>query len=669
MWLLFLQCVIMCSLLLIVPGLVALRVFRLRFAECLLFAPIASVALLEVLAILFSIIELTLNIVDILLVVVLIAALAIALVHIFHLPSEHVSLLKGSSRSIFASIGTYCIFAVVLAVVFYVMPLDGPSSFNQDHDNVLHLNLIKVFSQTGGMSPLHVSAYATSNVLPYYVNGAFYPAAWHMVAALSSMMLNAEPTVAANAMNTTILALVLPLSFCAFMQAIFGGKQKIVMLGSLCFAAFASFPWSFLTFGPLYPNLFGMALCPMFAALFIALFPSWFFESKKNMCCSLFLLAMGLFTLLFAHTNAIFSAAIILIPYVSHVIVSSDKCTLSHSPKKYFVLIAFLAVVAIIWLVVSKLPFVSGVTSFSWPATTDLLGAVSEVLLGSYNGIVQSVLASIVVLAVLTCLANKDYRWLSGSWLFSASLFVIAVGTEGWLKQTLTGFWYTDPYRLAATIAIPCVPLLSLGLLTVLRQLSNLFGNAKSSYAAVIAAAVCFCFVVYWPVFNQQGEPNSGSAFSIIQNKLEKLNSTSLPNVLAPEERRFLSKVKSVVGDSMVLNCPEDGSFFAYSVGDINTYFRSPGFTDRDNLTEDARYIKNQLYDIEQNDSVRQAVADVNAQYVMLLDYGGEITADRHTYGYYDPGEWKGFNQIADDTPGFEVVLSEGDMRLYRIVD
>ena len=124
-----------------------------------------------------------------------------------------------------------------------------------------------------------------------------------------------------------------------------------------------------------------------------------------------------------------------------------------------------------------------------------------------------------------------------------------------------------------------------------------------------------------------------------------------------------------MVGDSLVLNCPEDGSFFAYSIGDINTYFRSPGFTDQDDLTDDARCIKNQLYRIDKNNSVRKAVVDVNAQYVMLLDLGGEITADRHTYGYYDPQEWEGFNQITDSTPGFEVVLSEGDMRLYKIVD
>ena len=34
----------------------------------------------------------------------------------------------------------------------------------------------------------------------------------------------------------------------------------------------------------------------------------------------------------------------------------------------------------------------------------------------------------------------------------------------------------------------------------------------------------------------------------------------------------------------------------------------------------------------------------------------------------YHPDEWAGIDSVNDETPGFEIVLSQGDMRLYRIV-
>ena len=40
---------------------------------------------------------------------------------------------------------------------------------------------------------------------------------------------------------------------------------------------------------------------------------------------------------------------------------------------------------------------------------------------------------------------------------------------------------------------------------------------------------------------------------------------------------------------------------------------------------------------------------------------------NRYLFSYY-PDQWTGIDAINDQTPGFEVVLSEGDMRLYRIV-
>ena len=63
---------------------------------------------------------------------------------------------------------------------------------------------------------------------------------------------------------------------------------------------------------------------------------------------------------------------------------------------------------------------------------------------------------------------------------------------------------------------------------------------------------------------------------------------------------------------------------------------------------------------------VRSALGSVGADYVLVLD-DERVTADRAYLFTYDPALWQGILSIDADTPGFELVLSEGDMRLYRI--
>lgn len=71
------------------------------------------------------------------------------------------------------------------------------------------------------------------------------------------------------------------------------------------------------------------------------------------------------------------------------------------------------------------------------------------------------------------------------------------------------------------------------------------------------------------------------------------------------------------------------------------------------------------LYEYATNPEVAQAVKDSGAKYVMLLDEGH---LPYHVdWPEYIPENWTGITNIDENTPGFELVLSEGDMRLYKI--
>ena len=119
----------------------------------------------------------------------------------------------------------------------------------------------------------------------------------------------------------------------------------------------------------------------------------------------------------------------------------------------------------------------------------------------------------------------------------------------------------------------------------------------------------------------------------------------------------------------LVLNMPYDGSVFAYAADDLDVAFDAFG---RES-TPDEELLRQGVCDIATNETVASAAEHAGIRYVLQLDQGqGDqgFSEDASLYllGYV-PEEWEGITSITDETPGFEVVLAEGDMRLYRITD
>ena len=69
---------------------------------------------------------------------------------------------------------------------------------------------------------------------------------------------------------------------------------------------------------------------------------------------------------------------------------------------------------------------------------------------------------------------------------------------------------------------------------------------------------------------------------------------------------------------------------------------------------------------IATDDEVARTAEKLGVEYVLMLDIPHKKGSTY--YGSFDETYWKGVYGIKDDTPGFEVVLSDGNMRLYRII-
>ncbi len=133
------------------------------------------------------------------------------------------------------------------------------------------------------------------------------------------------------------------------------------------------------------------------------------------------------------------------------------------------------------------------------------------------------------------------------------------------------------------------------------------------------------------------------------------------------EEEEFVCRAKEICGTDLVVNQPYDGSVFSYAIDSLNVLFPQYGFDQE----EDKATLKLRLGYIAQDQEVAEAARRLGVKYVLQLDQGSGpcgMSPDATYYDFsYDADCWVGINMITDDTPGFEVVLSEGNMRLYRI--
>ena len=118
-----------------------------------------------------------------------------------------------------------------------------------------------------------------------------------------------------------------------------------------------------------------------------------------------------------------------------------------------------------------------------------------------------------------------------------------------------------------------------------------------------------------------------------------------------------------------MLNNPEDGSIFGYSVYGLNMYYRNCYTPSPETETEASYLVRTKLNEYSSNPEVQSAVRSIGAKYVLQLDSGDSSAEYRIAYVTNNFDEWGGINAIDENTPGFELIASVDDIRLYKILD
>lgn len=674
MWVQFFIDFALLLFLIYVPGMLLTAIFRMPALLRFSLAPIIAIVAYEMFAVVFQKVGISASFVSIALPTI-IAGVIMWMVSHFLKRVRSTNCATGENPIYrWHLLALYVLVGVALGLVFFVKPLDGSNVFLQAWDNAFHLNAIKCFVDSGNYSTLAVTVHMGADPNPgtYY-----YPAAYHMLCAMIVDLTSSSIATCVNAANFAFACVVFPIGMYCFLERSIGFNRTAVLVGSVIAPSFVSFPWSFLIYGPLFPNLASMSI--MLPAFAVAMD---LFDAKTGMVERIksgILLLISIVALGVTQPNSIFAAIVILLPYVCAEVrlLLRGRVGRFVSEKKglYYILCVLFALA--LWSIFYVLPPLHAPYTMNWAAFASHTQALCNVLFIGYVRPQASLILALLVLAgSVGVVKRKSCCWMLVSYAALGLMLVVGESTEGFFKTFLTGLWYTDQYRIAAMVGLAATPLACLGAAWCMEGLKEWHGRISSILALnkpheaarniIVAVAVLLLFV---PCFSIPGVLSIETPFGALRNDVAHLYSASGSNVLDSQEIQFLEEsAQAIAGDDgIVINQAFDGSVYAYGLTGMNTYYRLYGEVWSSDETDESKCIRTNLSELATNDSVRSAVESIGAKYLLVLDYGKGDTGEG-SLQYYVANDWIGVNAVNDSTPGFEVVLAKDDMRLYRLV-
>lgn len=665
-----------------VPGFFYLKAFRFSWAVSLCCAPLVSIAF-------YSVFSIGLYFVGahadwIVLAVPFVLTGFVALIASYALNRRKKASVDGDSLGVSRRGVEYDVIAAILYVLcglaavlwVFVRNLGDPASFMQAVDNIHHLGDVYASLQTGNYSSFGMTLYPGADAAerPFTDDaGGFYPSAWHCLVTMTASAVGVPVTVAVNAVNAAVAGVVFPLSVFIALRHLFTAEKRVVFYGAATCIGCAAFPWGFLIFGPLYPNMLAFAISPLLVYSFIKIFEKHVSVSSRVRYA--FLVVCGLACALFAQPNMVFFVVAMLMPFCAIGVGCLLSRRVRNVGKRRVVAICggllFVVFTGAVWYAFFRAPFMRGLVEFDWPNNTGAFQALVDIVtLGlTERCFVHVVLSVFVLVGFIRCLCDKRYRWLAFSYIAVCVLYFSCVATGGFVKHFLSGFWYTDPFRLAAMVAIAAVPLSAFGVSGIVDFVSRLFSVHVSSEKALgVLSFVIVLILLVSPSFTLRGVGFVATPLGHAAAFVRDFNMGDIHSALTHEEMDFAERALEVVpDDSLIITNPNDGSAFLYSVAGADLYYRYASGYGGDTETQASRTIRLDLSDIAHDGDVREAVEDIGAKYVLLFDVEKE-PVDRGIYLIsYDPQQWVGIDSINDSTDGFTPILSEGDMRLYAI--
>ncbi len=674
MWLEFVCALLLFILFLYGPGMILLKAVRLPTFLSIACAPLLTIALYALLGVIYGFAGVPATVWSLPVMLMAFGILAYVLMRATKRDAvcndECRAIL--SSRMVLFEAMFYVLFSMVLLWFFWLRALPDASALIYGYDTVFHVNLARGFANTSDMSILHSSLYADASFYEGSTN-AFYPAGWHILVALILSGTSIDLSVIVNASNYAIAAIVFPLSMLFFMRTIFVNEPRTVLCGSVVTLAAFAFPWLVILKGEQFAQLLSFSLLPLAMGCVVLFLTRGLGRSFRiHMAC---LIVCSLVAFAASQPNAVFTLALFALVYVLGIVSHSDLAWLQRCSrfsalrgltvhKVQFVI----AVVAILlWTALYLAPFMQRVVTFTWPATRTFTSALGRTILGGMECDQLQVVFAIAVFVGLLASWRKGRAWLGGLLLIVLAMYVVDISTEGFLKHFLCGFWYTDPSRIAAMAAIFAIPLASFGLSTLSRLLAKGLWHLHVPQRRREGLAVSIVVALF--VLGNYGAyylfPGCDTPFHYFRQQVLAQVDDDAQVILESREKDFADRARALIPEgSLIVNVSPDGSAFLYGLKDLNLYYRR-GAEERD--SETSVLLNGSLNELAWNDEVRKIVEEKGIEYVLLLDHPQDADGVKTVFHTYSEEKWRGLESITEETPGFDLILHDDDMYLYRI--
>lgn len=650
------------------PGYLVTRCLGYDNVKSIAIAPPVSCCILLTLGVVLHILNINASVISMLLVPTVVPLV------IYSLLKDRYSSSNNKADQLFI-LSLYVLIGIVLVLLVLFRHQHGFDAFQPDNDNATHLAIIKNMASSKILSVLSTSAYFDTSVSPSInTAGNFYPSIFHLLAALSIFTSGVAVQVAENLTAAVIIAMIYTTGCYALFRAIEANNRNLIIAGAVGCLLIVGFPWRFIVWGPLYPNLLSLSLIP--AALSVEIEICNAIKEDKLNSSQVLLFLLAIIAICGSHPNGVFTLGVLSIGLLSGTLFSKVRAV-SKKGKfiPVFATLGFLACIIAIWTICFLLPSFQSVVNYTWPANQSLFKAVNSLLLfGFTRDSNDPVLLILLCIGLAHTMRRKEFRWIVASYLLTAFMFIIAVSSDGPVKQYLCGFWYCDHNRIAACTSLAAMPLICIGLASLFSLLDNKISNwhniiAKETPMIKLGVSVLIILIVCFPFFidNYLGYPTTFQDYTrLLDYKFDKKS----PSVYSSDEVDFVEKAdKLIKPETKVINIPFDGSCFAYDIQDLNIYYRDPHVSGAKSTseTEHSWLYRKQLSNYLNCQQIRDALKNDHIEYVLMLDDGDSKDEPERFFIGYNENDWSGITSIKENTPGFSLVLAKDDMKLYRI--
>ncbi|WP_307083820.1 DUF6541 family protein [Arthrobacter agilis] len=645
----------------VVPGVLLSLGLGFRRLIAVGLAPLFSVAVAGVAAVLGSLIGIRWSIWLVLGASVVFSAIAFVLTRRFgRLPRTEEP--RPDGTGVLAAAGAGVVLGGALIAWRTVTLIGNPENIAQRFDNVFHLNAVEYIVSTGDGSSLTLGE-MTGNTGA----AAVYPAAWHSLAALVVQVTGTSVPIAVNALNIVIAAVVWPLSIVLLARIVAGKRPAVLLAAGVLSAAFIGFPYLMMVWGPLFPYMLSVALLPA-AVGSVLLAVGMGRQVRAAVLPAVLAVLIAVAALGLSHMSTVNSLLLVSIPALAWalvrwpVTVSRIRTPLGAVILKSGIALAGLGLSVILWLKLRPVPY------DVWGPHQTPGGAVGEVLSYSPMGfpLISLAVSVLGLVGIIHILRSGHHRWLLVSFALVGYLYVVDAGLErGPWRAVLTGIWYADTNRLAALLPLFGVLLGALGTGAAVTWLAGLrtaatkgdgteerfLGGRRSARRVGYAAGLTVLALLL--AVSTQTEPletylEGGEQFYLRDTPT---------SILSSDEYELLERAdQSLPEDAVIAGNPWNGSTlaFAFTGRKVLSYHlfetQSPA----------AIEVSESLRDAATDPRACDAVEETGVSYV--LDFGTQYLVEGGGEGLFP-----GFDDLAD-SDAVRLVDEQGAAKLYEVV-